>query len=156
MDSILLRIEQDSAEAMKAKREVELSTLRLVRAAIKNAQIELRLKGPTDDEQIAITVLKRHIKQTTEAMVDFEKGGRQDLITRAISEIAVMQGYLPEEMSDADLTKAVYAACALAAEGTATGKLIGDVMKQLAGRADGARVRAAVESWRSTNGSAHP
>lgn len=145
--SIFSRIEQDTAEAMKAKQEVALATLRLVRAAIKNAQIEQRTKGPVDVDQLAITVIKRHIKQTQDAIADFERGGRADLVQRAHDEIAVMQRYLPEEMGEEELQRIVGEACASAAPGTATGKLIGDAMKQIGGRADGSRVRAAVESW---------
>lgn len=150
--SIISRIEADTTEAMKAKQEVALSTLRLVRSAIKNAQIEQRGKELVDEDQIAITVIKRHIKQTQDAIGDFERGGRADLTARAHDEIAVMQRYLPEELGEDELQRIVAEVCAAAPAGTQTGKLIGDAMKQVSGRADGSRVRTAVEAWRR----AHP
>lgn len=145
-NAITSRLEHDVAEAMKAKRELELSTLRLVRAAIKNSLIEQRTKGDVDEDQLAITVIKRQIKQTQDAMVDFQRGGREDLIATAEKEIALLQAYLPAELSDEEISAIIVEARAAAGDNAHAGKLIGDVMKRIAGRADGARVRALVEA----------
>lgn len=142
---IIQRIEHDVAEAMKARDEIRLSTLRLVRAAIKNQEIELRTKGEFDSEQLAITVLKRHVKQTQEAIEDFKRGDRADLIAKAHTEITIMQSYLPEELSDEEISKIVDETLATLGDSPHQGKAIGEVMKTIAGRADGARVRNVVE-----------
>lgn len=140
------QIEHDVAEAMKAKDAVQLSTLRLIRAAIKNQQIELRAKGEMDPEQLAITVLKRHVKQTQEAIQDYDRGGRADLTERANQEIGIMQAYLPAEIPDDAINEIISEAVAAAGPNPHQGKLIGDVMKRIAGRADGSRVRTLVEA----------
>lgn len=144
---IIERIQNDTAEAMKAKDVLLLSTLRLVSAAIKNAEIEQRTKGAVDSDQLAIAVIKRHVKQTADAMEDFKRGGRADLVQGAEAEIKILQSYLPAELSDEEIVQivdGVFSANAGAA--TNAGKLIGEVMKQVAGRADGARVRSVVEA----------
>lgn len=142
---IIQRIEHDVAEAMRAKEEIRLSTLRLIRAAIKNQEIELRTKGDFDSEQLAISVLKRHVKQTQEAIEDFKRGDRTDLIAKAQTEISIMQSYLPEELSDEEISKIVDETLATLGDNPNQGKAIGEVMKKIAGRADGARVRNVVE-----------
>ncbi len=139
------RIELDVAEAMKARDEVRLSTLRLIRAAIKNAEIEQRTKGEIDADQLAITVVKRHVKQTQEVIEDFKKGSREDLVAKAQQEIAIMQTYLPAELSDEEVNSIISDAIIAAGDAPHMGKLIGDVMKRIAGRADGGRVRNLVE-----------
>ena len=144
-NAITLRLENDVAEAMKAKRQLELSTLRLIRAAIKNSLIELRGKE-ADEDQLAITVIKRQIKQTQDAITDFEKGGRPDLKATAEEEIALLQKYLPAELPDEEILKIIAEAIAAAGENAHAGKLMGDIMKRVAGRADGNRVRALVEA----------
>lgn len=143
---ILQRIENDVAEAMKAKDELRLSTLRLIRAAVKNQEIEQRTKGDVDTEQIAVSVLKRHVKQTQEAIEDFKSGNREDLIMKAQAEIAVMQAYLPEELSDEEIGAIVEEVLGALGDNPHQGKAIGEVMKKIAGRADGARVRTVVEA----------
>lgn len=149
---IAQRIEHDVAEAMKSKDQLLLSTLRLIRAAIKNQEIELRTKGaPMDADQLAISVLKRHMKQTQEAMEDYKRGNREDLVAGAQSEIAILQTYMPAELPDEEISKIIDEVVAGAGPGANSGKLIGDVMKRIAGRADGARVRTMIEA-RTKNG----
>lgn len=143
---IIEQIEHDVAAAMKAHEELRLSTLRLVRSAIKNQEIEQRVKGDVDSEQIAITVLKRHVKQTQEAIEDFKKGSRDDLVAKAQSEIAIMQSYLPAEMADAEIVAIIDEVFAGLGSTPHAGKAIGEVMKKIAGRADGGRVRNLVEA----------
>lgn len=139
------QIEHDVAEAMKAKDAVQLSTLRLIRAAIKNAEIEQRTKGEVEMDQLAIAVVKRHLKQTQEAAEEFKKGNREDLVAAAQAEIAIMQKYLPAELSDDEVNAIISEALVAAGDGPHMGKLTGDVMKRIAGRADGTRVRNLVE-----------
>ena len=138
--SILERIDADLKEAMKSKNEQELSTLRLVRSALKNKQIDLG-HAPTDDE--AMVVLKTLQKQYQDALTDFEKAGRGDLAERQKSEIEVVKRYLPEAMSEAETEKIVKEAIAAigATGGADIGKVMGAAMKAAEGRAEGNMVR---------------
>lgn len=143
---IIERIETDTTAAQKAKDVPRVSVLRLVRAAIKNAEIEQRTRGAIDPEQLAISVIKRQIKQTQDAMEDFRRGNRNDLLQSSEFEVALLQTYLPAELSDEELDKIINSVLPLGAPIQNMGKAIGDVMKIVAGRADGARVRAKVEA----------
>lgn len=143
---ILHQIENDIAEAMKAKEEIRLSTLRLIRAAVKNQEIEQRTKGEVDVDQLTIAVLKRHVKQTQEAIEDFKRANREDLITKAEKEIAIMGTYLPQELSDDEIVVIVTEVLQTLGDNPHVGKAIGEVMKKIAGRADGVRVRNLVEA----------
>lgn len=142
---IIQRIEADTTAAQKIKDAPRVSVLRLARAAIKNSEIEQRVKGATDPEQLAINVIKRQIKQTQDAMEDFRRGNRNDLLQSSEFEIALLQTYLPAELSDEELDKIINSVLPSNTPIQNIGKAIGDVMKVVAGRADGARVRARVE-----------
>src|ERR1700750_1616824 len=137
----LERIEADLKEAMKARNEQELSTLRLIRSALKNKQIDLG-HVPTDEETMA--VLKTTLKQYQDALVDFEKAGRDDLAERQKAELVVVKRYLPEAMPEAELEQIVKDVIASSGATSAgdVGKVMGAAMKQVAGRADGNVVRA--------------
>lgn len=139
--TILERIDADLKEAMKAKNEQELSTLRLVRSALKNKQIDLG-HAPTDEE--AMAVLKTTQKQYQDALTDFEKAGREDLAERQKAELIVVKRYLPESMPEADVEKIVREAIASTGATTAAdvGKVMGVAMKAANGRADGNIVRS--------------
>lgn len=139
--TILERIDIDLKEAMKAKNELELSTLRLVRSALKNKQIDLG-HVPTDEE--AMAVLKTTQKQYQDALTDFEKAGRTDLAERQKEELRVVKRYLPEAMPEAEVEQIVRdTITAMGATSAAdVGKVMGAAMKTIAGRADGNTVRA--------------
>jgi uncharacterized protein len=138
--SILERIDADLKEAMKAKNEQELSTLRLVRSALKNKQIDLG-HPPTDEE--ALSVLKTLQKQYQDALTDFENAGRTDLAERQKVEITVVKRYLPEGLPEAEVEKIVKEAIAATGASSAAdvGKVMGAAMKAANGRADGTTVR---------------
>lgn len=137
----LERIDQDFKEAMKSKDELALSTLRLVRTALKNQQIEL-MHELTETETSA--VLKTMIKQYQDALTDFTNAGRRDLAERQQKEIDLIGKYLPPSMPAEELERIVREA--LAASGaTDVGRAIGAAMKAVDGRADGKDVRAIVE-----------
>ncbi|MEN9558322.1 MAG: hypothetical protein RL141_691 [Candidatus Parcubacteria bacterium] len=139
--TLLERIDADLKEAMKAKNEQELSTLRLVRAAFKNKQIDT---GHPVTEEEATAVLKTLQKQYQDALADFQKADRADLADRQQAELVVIRRYLPEAMPEADVEKIVVASiAALGATSVAdVGKVMGAAMKTAAGRADGNMVRA--------------
>ena len=100
-------------DAMKSQDKRGVSTLRLVNAAIKNADIEARGAGkePLDDGAL-LALLQKMIKQRQESVELYEKGGRQELADQERGEIAIIAGFLPKQMSDAEIGAAIAAAIA--------------------------------------------
>lgn len=140
--TLIETINKDFTAAMKERREAELSTLRMLRAALKNRQIEL-MHELTEDE--AMAVVKSQIKQLKDAMESF--GTREDLRVKTEAELAVLEKYLPAQLSDAELDGIVKEAVAgSGAQSKADmGRAMGAAMKAVVGRADGNRVKAVVE-----------
>jgi uncharacterized protein YqeY len=126
-------------EAMKAKDERTISTLRLVNATIKNADIEARGAGkPALSDAELLSVLQKMIKQRQESKEMYEKGGRPELAQQEGEEIAIIQGYLPKQMSEAEMAAAIDAAIAeIGAAGIKDmGKVIGALKGKYAGQMD--------------------
>jgi len=135
----------DVTVAMKAKDAARTSTLRMLKAAIVNRQIEKG--GELDDEEL-MKLLRSQVKQRRDSVEQYEKGGRQDLVDKERAEIAVIEGYLPQAASQDEIDKAV--AAAIAETGAASVKEMGAVMKAvmplLAGKnADGRAVSETVK-----------
>lgn len=118
------RIHSDMIAALKAKDELRLSTLRLIKAALKNREVSLM--HPLDDAAV-IEVLKSLIKQRRESVEQYRAGGRTDLAEKEEREIAIIEEYLPAAMSDAELERIV--AETIAELGAKTLKDMGPVMK---------------------------
>ena len=117
-------------EAMKAKDERKLATLRMVNATIKNADIEARGQGkpPLSDEDI-LGVLQKMIKQRQESVELYDKGGRPELAAQEREEIAVISAYLPKQMSDDEVKAAI--AATVTETGAASMKDMGKVIAAL-------------------------
>lgn len=128
---------------MKQKNEPVLSTLRMVRSALKNKQIDLQHEL-SDDE--AVAVIRTMVKQYRDALADFAASGRQDLVDKQTMEIALLEKYLPADMPEAELETICER---IIKEQNATpkdmGRVMGLVMKEVDGRADGNTVRAIVQ-----------
>ncbi len=139
-------IEQRYIEAMKAKDADKVSTFRMLRAAIKNAEIDKQKE--LDDDQ-ALEVIGKEVKKLRDARADYEKAGRTELVGKTDAELALLTGFLPEQLSEADVLAAVAAkAAALGLSGEAAyGRLMGEVMKDLKGKADGGTVGKAVKEF---------
>jgi len=126
-------------EAMKAKAERKLSTLRMVNSSIKNADIEARGQGkqPLSDEDI-LGLLQKMIKQRQESVELYDKGGRAELAAQEREEIAVISAYLPKQMSDDEVKAAI--AAVITDTGAAgmkdMGKVIGALKAKYAGQMD--------------------
>ena len=126
-------------EAMKAKEERKLSTLRMVNAAIKNADIDARGQGkpPLSDADL-LGLMQKMIKQRQESVELYDKGGRAELAAQEREEIAVISAYLPKQMSDDEVNAAIKAA--IAETGAAgmkdMGKVIGVLRGKFAGQMD--------------------
>ena len=126
-------------DAMRSKDERKLSTLRMVNSTIKNADIEARGEGkpPLSDAEL-LSVLQKMIKQRREAVELYDKGGRAELAAQEREEIEIISGYLPKQMSEADVKAAISAA--IAETGAAgvkdMGKVIGALKTKYAGQMD--------------------
>jgi uncharacterized protein YqeY len=139
------RISEDMKTAMRSGEKDRLAVIRLLQAAIKQREVDERIT--LDDAQVT-SVLEKMIKQRKESVVAFEKGGRADLVAKENSEIAVLQPYLPAQLSDAELDALI--AEAISSTGAASikdmGKVMGVVKSKAAGKADmgavGARIKA--------------
>jgi len=139
------RITEDMKTAMRSGEKDRLAVIRLLQAAIKQREVDERIV--LDDAQIT-SVLEKMIKQRKESVAAFEKGARADLVAKENAEIAVLQPYLPAQLSDADLDALI--ADAIASTGAASikdmGKVMGLVKAKAAGKADmgavGARIKA--------------
>ena len=136
-------------EAMKAKEERKLSTLRMVNSTIKNADIEARGQGkpPLSDEAL-LSVLQKMIKQRQEAVELYDKGGRAELAAGEREEIAIISAYLPKQMSEDEVKKAI---SAIVAETGAAGikdmgKVIGALKTKYAGQMDFAKASGLVKA----------
>ena len=140
MSKLLQTIEQRTLDAMRAKKEPDLSVLRLIKTAVKNQEIILRRDDKEVDDAAVEKIIKTQVKQLKDALVDFEKGGRQDLIDKTKAELEVLTDFLPEQMSDEEI-RGILQSVIEKAENPSVGTCMGPAMQAIAGRADGARVR---------------
>ena len=134
----------DFKAAMKNKDEIAKNTVSLARAAIKQYEVENREE--LSDEGI-IAVLSKQVKMRKDALADFEKAGRTDLVESYKAEIEILNKYLPEQLSDDKIMEVVKATAAeLGIEGGKQnmGKLMGPVMAKVKGQADGNAVKKVV------------
>jgi len=145
------RLQDDLHRAMRAGDKLRVSTIRLVRAAAHNAQIE-RGRALRDDELEA--VVAHEAKRRREAIEAFAKGGRDDLVQKESLELAILSEYLPAPLSEAELSSVVAeTAESVGARGERdTGRVMAAVMPKVRGRADGAVVSRLVRAWLA----AHP
>ncbi len=137
--SLQKRIDEDLKAAMRAKDAARLGVLRLLKAALKNAAIEkVGADGELDDTD-AIAVVRKQVKQRQDSIESFEKGGRAELAEKEKAEITVLNQYLPQAMSAAELQKIV--TDTISEVGATSRTQMGAVMKavqpKIGGRADG-------------------
>jgi uncharacterized protein len=138
------RITEDMKGAMRAGEKERLGTIRLVLAAIKQREVDERIA--LDDGQV-LAVLEKMIKQRKESIVQFESGGRADLVAKEQAELVVLQAYLPAQMSEAEIDALI--AEAVAATGASSikdmGKVMGIVKAKAQGKADMGAVSARIK-----------
>jgi len=137
------KISDDLKQALRESDDVRKRTLRLLLAAVHNAEIE---KGGPLDDSGALAVIAKQAKQRRESAEEFRKGGRQDLVEREEAEEAVLQAYLPAAMSREEIAAAARKVIAeVGAQGPRdVGKVMPVLVKQLAGRAEGSEISAVV------------
>jgi uncharacterized protein YqeY len=139
MDSLSARVRADLNAARKAHDKPLVLLLGTTLADIKNREIELG-REPSDDE--VVDVLRKGIKRRRESVDLYQKAGRAELAEKEGAEVRALEQYLPAQVSDDDIRTAVRAAIASGA--TTVGAVMGKVMPQFKGRADGARMNAIV------------
>ncbi len=140
------QVEKDLIAAMKAKEVLKLSTLRMMKAALKLKQVELG--KPLDDAE-ALAVLRTLVKQRRESIAQFRKGGRDDLAGKEEAEIGIVEAYLPAALSDEEIEAAVAAAISETSSSGAKdlGRVMKSTMAKLAGKnVDGRRVSEKVRA----------
>jgi len=127
-------------EAMKSKDQEKVNTLRLVQAAIKQKDIDARMKGVTEgvDDATLLALLQTMIKQRKESIEMYQKGNREDLVAHEQGEIDVIQGFLPKQMDEAAMTEAIKTV--IAEVGAVSikdmGKVMGALRAKYAGQMD--------------------
>src|SRR5437762_2723493 len=138
------RITEEMKNAMRAGEKERLATIRLILSAIKQREVDERIT--LDDSQV-LGVIEKMVKQRKESIVQFEAGGRADLVAKETAEIAVLKTYQPAQLSDAELDAVI--AEAIASTGAVTikdmGKVMGVVKAKAQGRADMAVVSARIK-----------
>jgi uncharacterized protein YqeY len=138
------RITDEMKDAMRAKATARLSTIRLLLAAIKQKEVDER--DEVSDTDI-VAIIERMIKQRRESVAQFEAGKRPDLVAHERAEIDILQSYMPQALSDAEVDALIAAAVAQSGGGMAAmGKVMSVLKPQLAGRADMGAVSAKVKA----------
>lgn len=135
MSSLTARINDDVKAAMKAKDKARLGVLRLITAAIKQREVDEQIT--LNDEQV-LAVLEKMVKQRKDSIAQYEKAGRDELAQQEAFEIGIIQAYLPEQLSEAEIDALI--AEAISSSGAESmkdmGKVMGMLKPKLAGRAD--------------------
>ena len=142
--SLLESLQKDMVAAMKAKDKAKLSTVRMLKAAVTNEQINVGHDLTSDEE---VSVLSRELKQRKDSLEEFKAAGRDQAVADLEAEIAVVESYLPEQLS-VDEVKAVVVETIKAVGATSKadfGKVMGVLMPKLKGKADGKLVNATVK-----------
>ncbi|MDQ1389270.1 MAG: uncharacterized protein QOF56_2724 [Acidobacteriaceae bacterium] len=134
--SLVEQIQKDITAAMKAREEQRLSTLRMVKSALKNREVDKM--APLDDKE-SQAVLATLIKQRKESVEQFTKGGRQEMADKEAAEIVLIESYLPKAAGEAEVVAGVKAV--IAEMGSPTMKDMGTVMKSAMARFSGAGMR---------------
>ena len=143
------QIKQDMMAAMKAREQLKVDTLRGAMTAFTN-ELVAKGKKPTEelDDAGAVAVLKRLAKQRKDAAEQYDKGGRPELVQKENDELKIIEAYLPQMVSREEIEKVARAKKDElgVADKAGMGKLMGAVIKEFAGTADGGDVKAVVES----------
>jgi hypothetical protein len=142
--SLKERITEDMKSAMRAAQKERLGTVRMILAGIKQREVDERVM--LDDSQV-LAVIDKMVKQRKESIAQFETGGRADLVAKEQAEIALLQEYLPTQLTSAEIEALISAA--IAKTGAASikdmGKVMGALKSELAGRADMGAVSARIK-----------
>ena len=133
--------------AMKAGEKRRVGTIRMIMAALKDKEIEARGQGKTVSDEDILALLQKMTKSRKESQEIYEKAGRADLATQESEEIAIIQGFLPQQLDEAEVARAIAAAIAetKASSIKDMGKVVGALKGKYAGRMDFAKAGALVK-----------
>jgi hypothetical protein len=136
-------MEEDMKAAMRSGDKEKRDAIRYVLAAVKNAEIDKR--GDLSEEE-EMKLLRSQVKQRQDSIEQFRQGGREDLAAREEAQVAILEAYLPQQMSDEELVAFVQQGIAETGAGSAKdmGKVMGALTPRAQGRVDGRRLSAAV------------
>ncbi|MCK0471573.1 GatB/YqeY domain-containing protein [Halalkalibacter sp. APA_J-10(15)] len=142
--NLLEQLNQDMKTAMKNKEKDKLSVIRMVKSSLQNEQIKLG-RELTDDD--SLTVLNRELKQRKDSLHEFEKADREDLAVKLRAEISILEAYMPEQLSEDELSTIVKDTIAEvgASSKADMGKVMGAIMPKVKGKADGGLVNRLVQ-----------
>lgn len=142
--SLLERLNTDIKQAMKDKDKEKLSVLRMVKSSIQNESIK---HGRDLSEEEELTVLSRELKQRKDSLQEFDKAGREDLVHKLQGEIAIVEHYMPEQLSEEELSAIIQQTIAdvNASSKADMGKVMGALMPKVKGKADGSLVNKLVQ-----------
>ena len=145
MSDIVATIKADMKAAMKAREKERLATIRLIQAEFKRVEVDERIDI---DDARALSILDKMVKQRRDSATQYRDAGREELAAQEDAEIAVIQGYLPEQLSAADIETAIDEALAgIEATGMAAmGPLMAALKPQMQGRADMGEVSRLVKA----------
>ncbi|MEI5988736.1 hypothetical protein A5881_000223 [Enterococcus termitis] len=148
--SLLTTLNDDIKTAMKSKDKDTLSVLRMLKAAIQNEQIKANRDLDGEEE---LTVLSREMKQRRDSLSEFEKAGRDDLADKVKIEIAIVEKYMPKQLSEEEIHQIVQTAIDQtgATSPKEFGIVMGAVMPKVKGKADGNQVNAIVKELLQEN-----
>jgi hypothetical protein len=145
MSNLEIQIKADLKKAMQEKKELTVSVLRLLISALRNKEISLRQNTEVQlsEDQVAETVANE-IKKRRDSIASYEQAGRQDLLKKEKSELEILLGYLPAQASEAEI-EAIVKEVLENSQDKNFGKIMGQAMARLKGKADGNLVGAAVK-----------
>jgi uncharacterized protein YqeY len=138
------RLVDEMKQAMKSNDKVRLSTIRMIRAALKNKEIDLRKK--LDDDEI-LRVIQGMVRKSEESIEQFKAGGRMDLVEKETKEIEVLKSFLPQSLSREEIAKMIDESIqeTQASSLKDLGKVMKSVMPKLSGKADGKLINQLVK-----------
>ncbi|MBU5466437.1 GatB/YqeY domain-containing protein [Virgibacillus sp. MSJ-26] len=138
--SLTNQLNADMKDAMRSKDKETLNVIRMVKASLQNESIKLSKNELSEDEEL--TILSRELKQRKDSLQEFSSAGRDDLVGKINNEIAILEKYMPEQLSDDELQTIVQKT--IQDTGATSikdmGKVMGALMPKVKGKADGSRV----------------
>ncbi|HZW68037.1 MAG TPA: GatB/YqeY domain-containing protein [Pseudogracilibacillus sp.] len=143
--SLNKQLTEHMKEAMKEKDKTRLSVIRMLRAALQNEAINQGVDTLSEEDEIMI--LSRQVKQLNESIAEFKAANREDLVEKSEEELTILSQYMPAQLSDDELEEIVKQAIETTAASSKRefGKVMGAVMPQVKGKADGSRVQKLVQ-----------
>ncbi len=138
---------RDLKQALKSAEKVRISVLRMLISEIKNKKIADRTQEKELDDANVLSLVQKMVRQHEESIEKFKEGNRQDLVDKETAELKILKGYMPEPMTEEELARVI--SDSINSTGAASmkdmGKVMGDVLSRIAGRADGKTVSRIVK-----------